>query len=103
MKLFEERQIKEAFAYSAEGGQALHLFSNPGVYPGAPICFKRNLFAAHLFDDHIERLKLTASKLGVKRIVISRVGRQGQHVDLCGRPLQKAIALCSKHADTKVA
>jgi len=90
MKLFKERQLKEAYEYARTGGQSLHLFSDPGIYPGAPKCFKRSRDAAHLFDYNIGRLIATARRLGVRVIKIGRKGRHGQHIDLCGKPLQRA-------------
>ena len=97
MKLFEERQIREAYAYAACGGQALHLFSWPGVYPGAPGCFKNTKQAGHLFDQDKDRLIVTAKQFGVRRIKVSNEGTKKQHVDLCGRPLQKAIKQCERN------
>src|SRR4030042_340467 len=90
MKIFEEHQIKDAYAYAREGGQSLHLFSSPGVYPGCPECFKRIREAAHLIDYDTDRLISTAHLLGVRVIRVGRRGRRGQHVDLCGKPLMKA-------------
>lgn len=94
MKLFEERELRQADRWSQAGGQALHLFGHPGLYPGAPGCFKRTTRAAHLFDQDADRLSETARRLGVRRIVISHRGTFRQHVDLCGRPLKKAMAEC---------
>ena len=90
MKLFEERRLMEAYAHAREGGQALHLFSDPNIYPGCPSCFKRSRQAAHLFDYNIDRLIKTARRLGVRVIKIGRKGKRGQHIDLCGKPLQRA-------------
>ena len=50
-------------------------------------------------DQDIDRLKKTAAELGVKKIVVSRIGGKGQHVDLCGRPLQKALLLANQLAN----
>ena len=90
MKLFEERQLQQAYDHTKGGGQALHLFSEPGFYPGAPKCFKRSREAAHLFDYNIGRLIATAKRLGVRVIRIGHKGQRGQHIDLCGKPLQRA-------------
>jgi hypothetical protein len=95
MKLFQEKEIFKAYTFASSGGQALHLFEFAGIWPGSPVCFKCSRFAAHLIDYDITRLKLTASELGVKKIIVSRVGQRGQHIDLCGRPLQKALGLAS--------
>lgn len=91
MKLFEDREIFEAYKFAAAGGQALHLFSDPGVYPGAPAVFKKSREAAHLFDIDTKRLIATAQQLGVRVIKIGRKGTPKQHIDLCGRPLRQAI------------
>lgn len=90
MKLFQERQLKEAYEYARSGGQALHLFRNPGLWFDAPPCFRGRNEAAHLIDYNIDRLIKTARRLGVRVIKCGRKGRAGQHIDLCGRPLQKA-------------
>jgi len=33
-------------------------------------------------------------RLGVRVVKVSRVGCRGQHIDLCGKPLAKAIQEC---------
>ena len=90
MRLFAERQLLQAYDYAQQGGQALHLFSDPGVYPGYPNCFKRSREAAHLIDYNINRLIATARRLGVRVIKVGRKSQRGQHIDLCGKPLQRA-------------
>lgn len=97
MKLFQEKQLYEAYEFAAAGGQALHFFSDPGTYLGAPGVFKASRVAAHLFDRDTERLITTARKLGVRVIKIGRKGTPKQHVDLCGRPLQRARMVCVLH------
>ena len=99
MKLFEEREIFKAYRHSVEGGQALHLFSWPGASPGAPLCFKKSKQGGHLLDMDKYRLIETARGLGVRIIKIGREGTKKQHVDLCGRPLQKAIKQCKAKGD----
>lgn len=101
MKLFEEREIFEAYKFAGTGGQALHLFTfNLNVYPGAPACFKRLQpdgvpnQTGHLLDQDLKRLKETAQILGIRVIKIDREGMPSQHVDLCGRPLKRAIEIC---------
>ena len=96
MKLFKEHDLLAAFEHAESGGQALHMFSGAGFYPGAPHCFKKARLTAHLIDMDIARLKATAGRLGVRCIVVGRKGVRGQHVDLCGRPLQRAIAMCEE-------
>lgn len=90
MKLFQEMELLAAYRYAKMGHQALHLFSDPGIYPGAPRVFKRSREAAHLFDQNKSRLVRTARRLGVNVIKIGREGIDKQHIDLCGQPLKRA-------------
>ena len=98
MKVFRERELREAYAHAAEGGQALHLHTRVG--PAAPTVFKvamrRSEPVAHLIDNDVKRLHATARALGVRRIVIERQGEEGQHVDLCGEPLRKALEMAAQ-------
>lgn len=99
MKRFEYRQVKDALAHAAAGGQALHVFS-ADTWPGpAPAIFRRYKTWAHLIDDDEERLRRTAKTLGVRKIVVGRRGAHGQHVDLCAGPLQRALALCEPSSE----
>lgn len=96
MKQFAANLVRDAIDYADSGGQALHVWAPPqnktgSCYPGAPACFRKTNLWAHLIDRDTQRLKKTARNLGVKKIVISRPGRSGQHVDLCGKPLRKAM------------
>ena len=59
-----------------------------------PACFHRARKWAHLMDLNRERLVETAIRLGVKKIVVANEGLRGQHIDLCGAPLEKAIKEC---------
>lgn len=94
MRIFHQNRIREAVAYARGGGQALHLHRL--LTPRAPACFvkavERGETIAHLFDMDLERLKVTAHELGVKVIVVEHEGTIWQHVDLCGKPLEKAKA-----------
>lgn len=101
MKLFTTMQIKEAIAHALAGGQALHVWLPcAGVWnvDAAPECFRRAARNgkpfAHLFDQDAERLKKTARMLGVNVVHVDHPGDRMQHVDLCGRPLDKAVAVC---------
>lgn len=99
MKLFTAKQVRDAIAYGDAGGQALHVWSPPqnetkSFWPGAPVCFQNAGIWAHLIDRDLQRLKDTARKFGVRKIKISSQGRSGQHVDLCGRPLDRAMEQC---------
>lgn len=94
------RQLAEAEAFAAGGGQALHLHNVIVDRSKAPSCFVRAVDRgediAHLFDQDHERLVATAKKLGVRVIQIEYMGQPRQHIDLCGGPLKKALALCEE-------
>lgn len=98
MRKYQEREVREALAFAKEGGQALHCHRIIVDRQKAPQCFVRAVDRgediAHLFDLDWERLIKTARKLGVKVIYIDRDGTDRQHIDLCGAPLRKALALC---------
>lgn len=98
MKLFPQRELKGAYAHAASGGQALHVISGTFAYgrPGTPAVFKQRDEIAHLIDDDYDRLWSTARRLGVRVIKVERIGRVGQHVDLCGKPLARARAECAQ-------
>ncbi len=86
MKRFEMSQIFLAYDYSKVGGQALHVHS---LTDGHPL-FKRYAQIAHLFDMDRERLIATARRLGVRKIKVEREGTFKQHIDLCGKPFERA-------------
>jgi hypothetical protein len=98
MKHFTDWQVEEAWDHAEAGGQALHTHRIIVDWDKAPGCFKREVRAgrdiAHLFDMDEIRLVATARKLGVKVILVERPGRRGQHIDLCGGPLRKALEAC---------
>src|SRR3990172_9962110 len=93
MKRFEMKQIFEAKAYSKQGGQALHIHN---MNIGHPM-FKRYPVIAHLFDADKTRLIATAKRLGVRVIKIGREGEDGQHIDLCGKPFERACKEAVEH------
>lgn len=91
MKLFETKEIRAARDYALHGGQALHMMSGQWAKGwGGPSCFRHAREFAHLLDQDIERLKQTARTLGVRVIKVSRAGTPNQHIDLCGKPLERA-------------
>lgn len=97
MRSFTQREIAAARAYAVDGGQALHLFS--GAIADAirkvrriPTCFRGRRELAHLFDQDRQRLEQTARRLGVRVIKVEYPGTSSQHVDLCGKPLERAKA-----------
>lgn len=99
---YSAMQIAAAKNHALSGGQALHL--HRFLTPRAPACFVREVNAgrhiAHLFDQDVDRLKKTARDLGVRVIVVERVGQPGQHIDLCGRPLARAVDMCDDPRQT---
>lgn len=97
MRLFEQRQIRDAYAHAMNGGQSLHLMDGRFAYLRAdtPSCFKGRRQLAHLFDQDRERLERTARQLGVRVIRVERPGTHQQHIDLCGRPLERARLLAA--------
>lgn len=98
MKLFQQRELKGAYAYAEMGGQALHVISGTYAYlrPGTPAVFKKQDQIAHLIDNNVERLMATARRLGVRVIKVERPQRTGQHIDLCRKPLERAITECQQ-------
>jgi hypothetical protein len=99
MRQFAQRQLHEALAHAQSGGQALHMMSGSFAYLRAdtPNCFKGRREIAHLFDQDRERLVTTARRLGVRVIKVEREGTLRQHIDLCGKPLERAQALVNSH------
>lgn len=91
MKLFAQREINEARAFAKDGGQAVHVHCFTGN--GHPL-FRRYPQAAHLFDQDRIRLSETARRLGVRVVKIEKPGTASQHIDLCGKPLERAKDLC---------
>lgn len=91
-------EIDEALTHAAAGGQSLHLHRIIVDRNRAPRCFvaavDRGEDIAHLFDLDEVRLVATAKRLGVRVVYIDRAGTARQHIDLCGAPLRKAVAMC---------
>jgi len=95
MKIFQQRDLQAAYAHAGAGGQALHLMDGSFAHlrRDTPNCFKGRRQIAHLFDQDRERLVRTARKYGVRVIRVERDGDPlRQHIDLCGRPLERAMA-----------
>lgn len=100
MKMFSWKEIKEARAYARDGNQALHVYPSKMVHaPDAPAVFKRHSTWAHLFDMDKIRLIVTAQELGVRVIKVEREGTDRQHIDLCGKPLERAIQMCERDGE----
>ena|ERR1035437_9271718 len=101
MRTFAQRELYEAWAFAAQGGQAVHLMDGGVAYlqKRTPNCFKGRAYIAHLFDQDRGRLIATAKRLGVNVILVERQGTSKQHIDLCGRPLERALAEAARHVN----
>lgn len=93
MKKFEMRDIKSAKDCSLQGFQALHVHTLNNGHP----LFKRYSQIAHLFDLNTARLIKTAKELGVRIIKVEHEGETSQHIDLCGKPFERALYRASLH------
>ena len=103
MKYFGSKEIHEARQHALDGGQALHenpLHTSQTLARHVPACFERSARAAHLFDQDVARLISTARRLGVVRIFVDCRGGKSQHIDLCGKPLQRALLECCELGST---
>lgn len=93
MKVFQWRELREAMAFAADGGVAIHLHKI--VFPRSPACFKRAVAAgediAHVFCKDRELLETLARRHGVRVVKIEHPGTNRQHVDLCGKPLASMV------------
>lgn len=98
MKTFQQMELLSAYDHAAAGGQALHLMAErfAHIRPDTPACFKGRGQIAHLFDQNRERLVATAKRLGVRVIRVEREGTRRQHIDLCGKPLARALELAKE-------
>ena len=93
VKRFTARQVFLAAQHAKDGGQALHVWTGRAVKT-RPACFREGEPWAHLLDLDLARLVHTAQRLGVRKVVVHGKGTWKQHVDLCGKPLQRALAEC---------
>lgn len=91
MILFPGNRTPEAIAAINDGGQVLELWDKSYTMgPHAPSCFRGKNFAK-LYDNDKARLIETARKLGVRVIVVDCEGQPGrQHIDLVGKPMERA-------------
>jgi len=97
MKQFDSRNVLKAIQYALDGGQSLHIWR--GEWPDPkPSCFVNGQLWGHLIDQDVARLITTAKRLGVRNIVVANRGRRTQHVDLCGKPLTRAVKECEGSA-----
>jgi hypothetical protein len=93
IRRFEQHELRDAIAYAKAGEQALHVHRmNLNGHP----LFRRYPLIAHLFDQNIGRLTCTARALGVRVVKIEHRGTDRQHIDLCGKPFEKACLCCEQ-------
>lgn len=89
MRCFAARELLDAISHAKNGGQALHVFARiPSMR--APACFHKHEEWGHLFDQDRYRLRATARRLGIQKVLVHLPGKARQHVDLCGAPLEQA-------------
>lgn len=98
MKRFDTFELREAVEHCRQGGQAIHMMP-PHNTSGAPKCFQGRTFA-HLIDHDEERLVATAKRLGVRIRKVERRGHVWQHIDLVGKPLERALEEANDEAKT---
>lgn len=84
MRQFAWRQLREAIAHAAAGGQALYV---PAPDPG-----RSGAAYARLFDGDFTRRVATARRLGVRVVLNERGDGTPDYVILVGEPLRRAIA-----------
>lgn len=96
MRRFDgKEELKAAKAYAGGGGQALLVIPHGcPVGPRTPMCFRNAREYGYLFDQDPLRLSRTVQALGVSKLEIDHLGEPSQHVNLCGRPLLRAVARC---------
>lgn len=95
MKRFEQNELRGAIAFAKQGGQAFHVHC---LNMNGHRLFRRYSEIAHLFDANVTRLIQTARRLGVRVVKVEHPDTDRQHIDLCGKPFDKAEALCKSDA-----
>jgi hypothetical protein len=86
MKLFQQRELKDAYLYAEQGGQALLLCKRQPRVPQS----------ACLIDHNTDRLISTVRNLGRRwPFPVVRARLSGQHVILQSVHLDRALAECS--------
>lgn len=92
MKEFTMWELDRAKKCAADGDQALHIHT---LNSGKARIFRKYPVIAHLIDLDKDRLIATVRRLGVRVIKVEREGEPLQHIDLCGKPLERARAMCA--------
>lgn len=98
MKVFVQSDLHAAMTYARHGGLAIHLHFI--VFADSPQCFKRDVAAglpiAHVFHSDSEFLRRLAKSIGINKVYIDREGSTRQHLDVCGTPLQRLLAMAGE-------
>lgn len=87
---FEQNELDAAREYAQKGGQAFHVHRFNFGHP----VFRKYPEIAHLFDQNVARLITTCRSLGVRVIKVEKINTPSQHIDLCGKPFERAKLLC---------
>lgn len=82
MTLFQQSELKAAFRFAEQGGQALLMLPSHADDPQR----------GRLIDHDYERLFETVRRLGLKAVIADRIGEVGQSVEIRGRQLDRALA-----------
>lgn len=91
MRLFLGLLNPATLAHVVAGGQALEKWGKAFTHgPNAPACFRGKDFVK-LYDHDRDRLIKTARRLGVRVVKVDRPGGDWQHIDLVGKPMERAL------------
>ncbi len=100
MKLFGQLEYREAMNVADKGGEALHVFVREKTTikvdekTGKKRSYTQEVELAHLYDNVIDRLRVTALALGIEDPDVKREGLRGQHVLLTKKTeIRKALEL----------
>lgn len=92
-KIFQIRELCEAYAFAGSGGIAIHLMGTitGDRFKNAPRVFRGKEFA-HLFGPNLETLISAARSIGCKPEWIQKSeDPKRRHFDLVGAKLQRAL------------
>jgi hypothetical protein len=81
MKLFQQRELRDAYLFAEAGGQALLKSKTHGH--------------AYLIDHEMPRLLATARRFGMRYVPVYRAGKAGQHVLIVRRAFHRALDECA--------
>lgn len=102
MRLFikeDPGEFLKIVKFIASGGQALHVYKTRSDPKKTKRCYRGKENWGFILDQNNRRLRVTAKRLGVKRIVIRGEGEEFQHLAIFGNQLKKAINETRKGMD----